>query len=138
MPSANLIETADEHHWVMLQHRITQLMIDASSFRLQCWSLDASFEVRFAVPFTLELPSGAVRALDPEQPEGLAPLLSLLGRYVESVTITRDGDLSVELDSGHVLRVRAHPRHEAWEMQGGGALEGMSYLAMAAVGRPWG
>jgi hypothetical protein len=130
---ATLIESPDEHHWVLLDHQVTTLVIDATSFRVQTWSLDASAEIRCAAPFTLRQASGAERVLDPAETETLAPVLSLLRRRLESITVTRDGELTAAFSGGVSIAVaggrpagggRASPR---WEVQGGGALEGMSY-----------
>ena len=136
MPRATLIESSDEHHWVLLDHRVTQLVIDMRSLRLQTWSLDASAEIRLSVPFTLRLPSGAERPMDPERTETLAPALAVLRRYVQSVTATRHGELTVELGEGYALVVRPGVRADAWEISGGGALEGMSYRARPGRA-PW-
>ena len=46
--NAQLIESDDEHHWVLLDHRVTQLVIDRSSVRIQTWSLDGSADIRLA------------------------------------------------------------------------------------------
>ena len=125
---ATLIESPDEHHWVLLDHQVTQLVVDARSFRIQTWSLDASAEIRCAAPFTLRQSSGAERVLDPTETETLAPLLSLLRRRLESITITRDGELTAAFTGGMSLVVAGGQRRApAWEVQGGGALEGMSY-----------
>ena len=127
---ATLIESPDEHHWVLLDHQVTQLVIDASSFRIQTWSLDASAEIRCAAPFTLRQASGAERVLDPADTETLAPVLSLLHRRLESITVSRDGELTAAFSGGVSLavgRVMGGRRGAAWEVQGGGALEGMSY-----------
>ena len=125
---ATLIESPDEHHWVLLDHQVTQLVVDARSFRIQTWSLDASAEIRCAAPFTLRQSSGAERVLDPTETETLAPLLSLLRRRLESITITRDGELTAAFSGGvSLVVVGGQHRTPAWEVQGGGALEGMSY-----------
>src|SRR3982751_6363530 len=125
--SATLIESADEHHWVLLDHRVTTLIVEPTSFRLQTWSLDASAEVRCAAPFTLRQPSGAERLLDPAETETLAPVLSLLRRRLESITVTRDAELTAAFNGGVSLVVGGRRGPAAWEVQGGGALEGMSY-----------
>jgi Family of unknown function (DUF6188) len=129
---ATLIESPDEHHWVLLDHQVTQIVIDASSFRVQTWSLEGSAEIRCAVPFTLHQGSGVGRALDPAETETLAPILGLLRRRLESLTITRDGELTAAFGGGVSLIVGRRPagagrRDAGWEVQGGGALEGMSY-----------
>lgn len=131
---ATLIESPDEHHWVLLDHQVTQIVVDASSFRIQTWSLEGSAEIRCSAPFTLRQASGSERAIDPTETETLAPLLALLRRRVESLTITRDGELTVAFSGGSSIVIGAPrtsasgPRRSAsWELQGGGALEGMSY-----------
>lgn len=124
---AQLIESDDEHHWVLLDHQVTQLLIDLRSFRLQTWSMDGSAEVRLEAPFRLRSGSGAERTLDPRTPEALAPALALLGLGLRSVTVTRAGTLTVAFGDGSTLEAVPHPRHEAWEVQGGGILEAMAY-----------
>jgi hypothetical protein len=131
---ATLIESPDEHHWVLLDHQVTQIVIDASCFRIQTWSLEGSAEIRCSAPFTLRQASGSERAIDPTETETLAPLLALLRRRVESLTITRDGELTAAFSGGSSIVVgppRASAsgarRSTSWELQGGGALEGMSY-----------
>ena len=131
---ATLIESPDEHHWVLLDHQVTQIVVDTNSFRIQTWSLEGSAEIRCSAPFRVRQPSGSERTIDPTETETLAPLLALLRRRVESLTITRDGELTVAFSGGTSVVVSA-PRASGpssrrvvgWEVQGGGALEGMSY-----------
>ena len=124
---ATLIESPDEHHWVLLDHQVTSLVVDATSFRVQTWSLDASVEIRCASSFTLRQSSGIERLLDPAETETLAPILSLLRRRLESVTVMRDGELTAAFSGGVSLVVGGRRGPAAWEVQGAGALEGMSY-----------
>lgn len=136
---ATLIESPDEHHWVLLDHRVTQIVVDASSFRVQTWSLEGSAEIRCSAPFTLRQSSGAERAMNPAETETLAPILGLLRRRLESITITRDGELTVAFSGVSLViggqRASANARHPAgWEVQGGGALEGMSYHGALPTG----
>ena len=137
---ATLIESPDEHHWVLLDHQVTQIVVEAGSFRVQTWSLEGSAEIRYSAAFTLRQASGAERTVDPAETETLAPVLSLLRRRLESITVTRDGELTVTFSGGVSLvarggrasvggRVSAKRAGSApWEVQGGGALEGMSYV----------
>jgi hypothetical protein len=135
---ATLIESPDEHHWVLLEHQVTQIVIDASSLRIQTWSLEGSAEIRCSARFTLRQSSGAERALDPAETETLAPILGLLRRRLESITVTRDGELTAAFSGGMSIvvsgrgsaeRTAGSARSRApWEVQGGGALEGMSYV----------
>jgi hypothetical protein len=134
---ASLIESDDEHHWILLDHQVTQLLVDATSLRLQTWSLDASLEIRVSAPFTLHTAAGAVRALDPADAEQLAPVLSLLRRRVRSLTATRRGELALEFGDGARVDVAPHARLPAWEVQGGGTLEGLAYRSEAGGGAPW-
>jgi hypothetical protein len=129
---ATLIESPDEHHWVLLDHQVTQVVIDASSFRVQTWSLEGSAEIRCSAPFTLRQSSGSERSIDPAATETLAPVLGLLRRRLESITVTRDGELTATFSGGLSIAVAGARRltavgPSAWEVQGGGALEGMSY-----------
>lgn len=130
---ATLIESPDEHHWVLLDHKVTEIVVDSSSFRILTWSLEGSADIRCSTPFILRQPSGSERTIDPTETETLAPLLGLLRRRVESLTITRDGELTIGFSGGTSVVVRARRpssggrRVAGWEVQGGGALEGMSY-----------
>ena len=124
---AQLIESDDEHHWVLLDHRVTQLVIDRSSIRLQTWSLDGSADIRLAAPFGFQLASGAMRHVDPSDTERLAPCLALVGLGVRSVTVTRTGTLTLSFSDGSAIIASPDPRRSAWDVQGGGILEGMAY-----------
>jgi hypothetical protein len=124
---AQLIESDDEHHWVLLDHRVTQLVIDRESMRIQTWSLDGSADIRLAAPFVMELASGGTRRIDPTDTERLAPCLALLGLGVRSITVTRTGTLTFAFSDGSTLIAAPDPRREAWDIQGGGVLEGMVY-----------
>jgi hypothetical protein len=131
---ATLIESPDEHHWVLLDHRVTQILIDASSFRVQTWSLEGSAEIRCSGPFVLRQASGAERMIDPAETETLASVLALLRRRLESLTITRDGELTAAFSGGTSVVVGGGRRTTAWEVHGGGALEGMSYIGALPSG----
>ena len=134
---ASLIESDDEHHWVLIDHQITQLVVDLRSFRLQTWSLDGSADVRVAAACTLRLGGGGGRTLDPDSADSLAPSLGLLRRQIQSLTATREGELTLEFSNGAALTVRPHPRATAWEVHGGGSLEGLSYRCPPGGGVPW-
>ena len=131
--NAQLIESDDEHHWVLLDHRVTQLVIDRSSIRIQTWSLDGSADVRLAAPFLAHPASGAVRRIDPADTEQLAPCLALVGLGVRSVTVTRTGTLTLAFSDGSSIAVSPDPRRPAWDVQGGGILEGMAYAGQPGV-----
>jgi hypothetical protein len=124
---SSLIESPDEHHWVLLDHRVTQLAVDTGALRIQSWALDGSTELRVAAPFTLRGAGGTGRTLDPVETLTLGPALALLRRRLASVTITRDGELTADFGDGVALVVGPDRRIDAWELQGGGALEGMAY-----------
>lgn len=134
---ATLLESDDEHHWMLLDHRVTQLVFDARAVRLQTWSLDSAVEVRVTGPFRFVTARGGERRLDPGETEGLAPVLGLLRRAVQSLTITRAGDLVVELGDGAALRVAPSARVEAWDVVGAGSMEGMSYRCPTDGRAPW-
>ena len=131
--NAQLIESEDEHHWVLLDHRVTQLVIDRASIRIQTWSLDGSADVRLASPFVLQLASGATRHIDPVDTERLAPCLAMVGLGVRSVTVTRNGTLTLEFTDSSTITVAPDPRRSAWDVQGGGILEGMAYAGQPGV-----
>lgn len=134
---SSLIESSDEHHLVLLEHHVTQLAVDQRSLRIQSWSLDGSTEVRIAAPFTLRLPGGAVRTIDPVETQTLAPVLALLRRRLASLTMVRTGELTMEFGDGTELVVPPDRRVDAWELQGGGALEGLAYRCPVGGGMGW-
>lgn len=53
---------------------------------------------------------------------GYAPLLSLMGAVVSAVEISNGGDLTIEFESGHIIRVPPDANYEAWELEGLGRL----------------
>lgn len=137
---ASLIPSDDEHHWVLLDHQVTALTFDPRALRFQTWSLDGSTEVRIAAPFTLRgagVVATADRTLDPIDTLTLAPTLALLRRRLASLTITRTGELTAAFTDGSALVCAPDRRTEAWEVQGGGALEGMAYRAPTAGDPLW-
>ena len=121
---------------MLLDHRVTQLVFDVRALRIQTWSLDSSVEIRVAAPFTLVSPRGGERRLDPAQTEGLAPVLGILRRPVQSLTIARSGELSVEFGDGGAIRVPP-AGGDAWEVLGAGTMEGMSYRSRTGDRAPW-
>ena len=135
--SAQVVLSPDEHRWTLSGHRITQLAIDQTSVRVQTWTLDASAEVRLVAPFTFHEPDGVERRIDPEEPEQVAPMLSLVGRTIELLVVSRSGHLELAFGDGSTVHASPHARLEAWELQGGGALEGMAYRCDAGGGAPW-
>ena len=130
---AQLIESEDEHHWVLLDHRVTQLVIDRSSIRLQTWSLDGSADIRLAAPFSFQLVNGSTRHIDPVDTERLSPCLAWVGLGVRSVTVTRTGTLSLAFSDGSTITASPDPRRSSWDVQGGGILEGMAYAGEPGV-----
>jgi hypothetical protein len=130
---AQLIESEDEHHWVLLDHRVTQLVIDRSSIRLQTWSLDGSADIRLAAAFSFQLVNGSTRHIDPVDTERLSPCLAWVGLGVRSVTVTRTGTLSLAFCDGSTITAPPDPRRSAWDVQGGGILEGMAYAGEPGI-----
>jgi hypothetical protein len=135
--TAELNVLPDRHVWTLHDHRVTQLAVELGAVRLVTWTLHASLDLRLGTPFTLRQADGIERATDPDEPEQLAPLLTLVGRWVETVTATRDTELIVTFTDGTVFHAGPDPRYEAWQVQGGGALEGMTYVARPGGGPPW-
>lgn len=135
--TAELTDTPEEHRWSLRDHRVTQLAVDLRSVRFQTWTLEASAEIRLGAPFTYAEPDGLERRLNLDDPALLSPLLSLLGRSIDILTITRRGQLFIRFGDGSSIAIEPHPRLEAWEIQGGGALEGLVYLCQPGGGTPW-
>jgi hypothetical protein len=135
--SAHLEQRPDAHLLALDEHRVTQLLVELGAVRLQTWTLHDAIELRVGVPFTIRQADGDARRADPAEPEQLAPLLTLVGRRLEVLRVGRDASLVAGFSDGTVLEVHAHARHEAWQLQGAGGLEGLVYLARAGGGRPW-
>jgi hypothetical protein len=139
--TATLDESPDRHRWTFDAHRITRLSVEPSALRIETWTLESSAEVRIAAPFRYREPDGATRTIDPAEPEQLAPLLALLQRRLESLEIARAGEITLRFGDGSELR--CVPRKgdtgapwAAWELHGGGALEGIEYRGVTGE-PPW-
>jgi hypothetical protein len=127
----------DRHVWTLEQHRVTHLTVELGACRLLTWTLEASAEVRLGAWFTLRQADGEERVVDPDEPEQLAPLLTLVGRFLETLTIQRRGDLVLTFSDGTILTAGPHRVRDAWQIQGGGALEGLAYRCDAGGRVPW-
>ena len=135
---AQLSDSGDAQTWDLTGYRVTQLVVDPASVRLQAWTLAATLEVRFGAPFHVRRPGGEHIELDPERSRELAPVLQFVGAELASLTVTRGGALSLALADGARLEVESHPVYEAFEVRGSGALEQVGYLASPGGGSPWG
>ena len=135
--TATLDELPDRHRWTLHDHRVTQLVVELGAARLVTWTLHASLDVRLGVPFVVRQADGEDRPAAPDEPEQLAPLLTLVGRWLETLTATAAGGLRLAFSDGTELRIATDPRYEAWQVQGGGALEGLAYVARPGGGTPW-
>ena len=128
----------DRHVWTLGNHRVTQLVAQMDgACRIVTWTLQASVDVRIATAFTLRQADGDERRIDPDEPEQLAPLLTLVGRALETIVVVRRGELQLTFSDGTILVVGPHRVHEAWEVQGGGELEGMAYRCEPGGRVPW-
>ena len=135
--SATLDESPDRHVLTLLDHRVTQFVVELGAVRLLTWTLHDALELRVGVAFQLRQADGLSRRIDPAEPEQLAPLLTLVGRRAESLEVERDGALLVAFSDGTLVTVAPHVRHEAWRLQGAGGLEGLDYRCPAGGGAPW-
>ena len=131
--NAQLIESQDEHHWVLLDHRVTQLVIDRESVRIQTWSLDGSADIRLASTFAFQFANGSTKQINPVETERLSPCLALVGLGVRSVTVTRTGTITLAFSDGSSISASPDPRRSSWDIQGGGVLEGMAYAGQPGV-----
>jgi hypothetical protein len=135
--AAELENFEDQHEWTFSDHRVTQFCVEMTSCRLQSWSLQESIEVRFASPFELTLADGSTRRIDPTAHEQLAPLLTLVGRALVQLVVSRSGDLELRLSDGTVIEMRTRATRASFEVNGAGALEGMTYISGTAGGPLW-
>lgn len=136
--AAKLDDSYDRHEWTLRDHRITQLCVDPGACRMQSWTLQDSLEIRLGARFRLTLFDGTSREIDPELPEQLAPLLTMVGREIVHMVVTRSGSLSVRLSDGSLIEIDSSSRYEAFQVNGAGALEGITYIAQPGGGSPWG
>ena len=139
--TATLDESPDRHRWTFDAHRVTRLSVEPSALRIETWTLEASAEVRISTPFRYREPDGSARTIDPGEPEQLAPLLALLERRLEWLEIARAGEITLRFGDGSELRCTSSGRGAgaawpAWELQGGGALEGIEYRGVPGE-PPW-
>lgn len=135
--SDTLTESPDAHRWELAGHRVTQLSVDTGSVRLLSWSLHASLEVRLAAPFVLVHADGERRTIDPVASEEVAPLLTLVGRGMRSLVVTRGGALELGFGEGTTIECGPSRRRDAFQVQGAGALEGVAYAAGEHGAAPW-
>jgi hypothetical protein len=135
--AAELEDLEDQHAWTFSDHRVTQFCVEMTSCRLQSWSLQESLEVRLASPFELTLADGSMRRIDPTAHEQLAPLLTLVGRALMQLVVSRSGDLELRLSDGTLIETRTRATRANFEVNGAGALEGMSYIAGGSGGPLW-
>lgn len=136
--TATLEAFPERHVWTLHDHRVTQLAVEPGAFRLLTWTLQASAELRVGARCALRQADGVERAIDPDEPEQLAPLLTLVGRSLETLTVLRRGELVAAFSDGTIVTAGPHPRRDAWHVQGGGGLEGMAYRCEAGGRVPWG
>jgi hypothetical protein len=134
---AYLNEERDRHDWQVSDHRVTAIIFDLSSIRLQSWTLSASIEVRLGVPFDLSA-AGHTYRIDPEQPATGAPLLPLLGSEVHQLSVRRTGEMTLHLDDHVSIEVEPHAEYEAWEAEFTGPFARSGYLCGPGGGSPWG
>jgi hypothetical protein len=133
-----LDESPERHDWTLSGHRITQLCVELAACRIQSWSLTDSLEIRLGAPFRLTLADATSRTIDPELPEQIAPLLSTVSLELSLLTVTQSGSLRIQISDGSTIEIDSHPRYEAFQISGGGSLEGIAYLAQRGGGSPWG
>jgi hypothetical protein len=136
--SFRLAESNSEHTWTLDGRTVTQLLVDPSAFRFQCWSLDAGLEVRLGSPFTFRSQDGRDVHIDPEQPNSIAPLLQLIRTAVAQLLVQRSGELKATFTDGSMIIAGPHPAYEAWEVTGSGLLSEIGYLCGPGGGSPWG
>src|SRR3712207_5386756 len=103
--SAELDERPDRHVLTLLDHRVTQFVVELGAVRLLTWTLHDALELRVDVPFTLRQADGVARRVDPREPEQLAPLLTLVGRRAEALEMERNGALLVAFSDGTTVAV---------------------------------
>ncbi len=135
--SASVEQTADAQTWFLVEHEVTQLLIDAGGFVVRAWTLAAALDVRLGVPFRFVEPDGRALRVDSEEPVHLAPVLGLLGRAVHVVRLDRSGALTVLFGDGSELHVEPHARRVAWEARGSGEFEALNYACRPGGGAPW-
>ena len=135
---AYLTESADEHNWDLAGYRVIELTVDVGSVRLRVWTTHAEFVVRLGASFVVVPAAGASLRIDPEHRDELLPVLRLLTAELAGLRVTRAGALTLTFADGTAIHADADPAFEAWEVEGGGALEHIGYLASPGGGSPWG
>lgn len=128
----------ETHEWRFTGHSITTLIFDPASVRIQSWRPDGRVHVRLGAPFALAAPNGTQTTIDPEEPTTAGVLLGLLTREFQTLTITREGTLSLAIADGWRIAAGPDRRYEAWEAEVGGTEGSERYLCPPAGGSPWG
>jgi uncharacterized protein DUF6188 len=133
-----LHETTDQHDWELQDVAVTQLVVDPGALRIIAWHAEGSAEFRLGSVFSYTEPDGLERKVDPDQTEQVSPLLALVSRPLDRVTVRRSGELRLAFGDGSSIQIDPDPRFEAWEARGDGAFEELSYLCGPGGGSPWG
>jgi hypothetical protein len=119
-----LIEVDDGWELAVGGWQVTRCFVDAAAFGLLVdGGTGETLRLYLETAFTLSEEGGRTAyGGDDTQPADYAPLLSLMGRAISRVRISRNGDLSVQFKDAAAIHVPPDSRFEAWELDGLGRL----------------
>lgn len=92
---------------------VTQLQIDFA-FGL---TIDQWLHIRIEGPFVVHAGEEIIEC-EPERPASIAPLVELHQVVVSEAAAHKDGSLTIAFADGHVMRVAADQRYEAFAITG--------------------
>jgi hypothetical protein len=119
-----LIEVDDGWELAVSGWQVTRCFVDPAAFGLlvdggEGETLRLYLETTFAVS---DADRHATYGQRDAKPADYAPLLSLMGRPVSRIHISRSGDLSIDFEDAAAIHVPPDPQFEAWELEGLGPL----------------
>lgn len=82
-------------------------------FRIQLLQSDDKLEVEIGGRFLLKR-GDQLTEFDAQQPEGLGPALTLMGKEIDVIRAFKDGSLEISFEDGVVLTAPPDPDYEAW------------------------
>lgn len=134
-------EFDDRRIWAIGGHEVTRLCVDYR-VTIEIWwrdeaSPDNYVTIQIGNSFVLHR-GGAQIEVIPEQITTVAPVLQILHRPVESLTVYRDGRLVLRMCDGDEIVVEKDAHFESWETHGTGELADVNMLCSPHDCPPWG
>jgi hypothetical protein len=113
------MELIEENSGWRLAFRSGTVQLMKIDFRLGLLLRDGAdtAELYVETPFRL-IGSGTDATCVPEDPESLAPALSLVNKKIIEIRISNSGSMTTNFESGVSINVDPHGAYEAWQLGG--------------------